>query len=161
MSNCVYLYRNNNSNKYKLSIKAAEKSKIIKSLILQNKKNIDKKDDPKSLDFINIEVKEGTEESLLFVFKYLQFYENQIEITNPEHPLINTPLKELFEFEKVIFGNLLIVTSIEETKEKIKYIKNLIDTAAYLGMEILLKKLSAIMAFYISKIDIIEIEQIL
>lgn len=119
---CVNLaHISNPSLVYKVNIYAEKKSNILS----KNKLNI---------------IKSGDTSALIFVIKYLNFYESEVEMCAPEFPLIeNIDLKDLFEQETFIFEELLI----SDNKEMLY---NVVKIADELNMEILLKKLAAIFA---------------
>lgn len=97
------------------------------------------------LDANNITVKSGTEDALIFVVKYINYYNDKDEVPPPEHPLLdNIELKDIFELESHIFGDLLEVPISEKNK---MFIKELLQIAAELNIISLLKKLSAILAY--------------
>lgn len=94
----------------------------------------------------SINVKSGNETALNFIVKYLKYYENSKEIPAPEHPLsTDLSLKDIFEYEENIFGELL---NTDDKINKSIFVKNLINQAEELQLEILHDKLSAIMWFY-------------
>jgi hypothetical protein len=92
-----------------------------------------------------IVVESGTEDALVFVVKYINYYNTEDEIPPPEHPLLdNIELKDLFELEAHIFGDLLEVPITEKNK---MFIKALMQIAIELNIKTLLKKLAAILAY--------------
>lgn len=89
----------------------------------------------------NIIINSGTEDALVFIVKYLNYYETDEEIQPPEHPLMeNIELKDMFELEEHIFQDLLDI-------KHIVFLGQLIKIAEELDMPLLLKKLAAIIAY--------------
>jgi hypothetical protein len=106
------------------------------SSILRKNINIDKP----------ITITTGSNDAVIFVVKYLNYYANHMEVRPPDYPLAdNTNLHELFEDEEHIFGNLLdIDTSLQS-------IKDILNVAEALNIDSLIKKLSAILCFFMIK----------
>jgi hypothetical protein len=106
------------------------------------------------LNLINnntIEINTFSEEALKFVLNYLTFYKDIHEYPQPEYPLPDSTLEDIFENEKLIFGELLIIDKDKEI-DKIEYVNNLLSLTKYLELDILFDKICAIMAMYIKSI---------
>jgi hypothetical protein len=112
-------------NEYKISLAAKDKFEI---------------------NMTNISI--GTIEAFTFVLNYINFYGDQDEIPAPEIPLIeNMDLKDLFEDEIDIFGELLILD--KNVMQKIQFIDDIIELTVLMKLDILHDKLAAIVAYFI------------
>lgn len=91
-------------------------------------------------------ITKGNQDALIFIIKYLNFYSTIEEVPIYDHPLPeNVALAELFELEQIIFGDLLNMTNLDQ---KIVFVKNLIDIAEELDLNVLFEKLSCILCYY-------------
>lgn len=90
----------------------------------------------------------GSEDAMVFVVNYLNYYADIEEIPAPEHPL-SDDIKILFDLEQHIFGSLLNKDNIVE---KIAFVNDIANIAEYLEMKILMKKCCAILAYYFQNI---------
>lgn len=116
---------------YNIDINAITQSRVL----LQHNKNK------------SIIVKSGSNDAVIFVVKYLNYYANHVEIKPPEYPLAdNTNLHELFEGELHIFGILLDIDA------KMQDLKNILNVAEELEIDSLIKKISAIICFFMMKL---------
>lgn len=92
-------------------------------------------------------VKSGSNDAVIFVVKYLNYYANHTEIKPPDYPLAdNTNLHELFEHEEHIFGNLLDIDT------QLQSLQNILYVAEELDIDSLIKKISAILCFFMMKL---------
>jgi len=98
----------------------------------------------KNIDSITI--KSGSNDAVIFVVKYLNYYANNVEVRPPDYPLAdNTNLHELFEHEEHIFGNLLDIDT------QLQTLCNILNVAEELNIDSLIKKISAILCFFMMK----------
>lgn len=127
-----------------IRIKHLDNSIIYK--VNNNAVKIAKRIDPTNINIINI----GSEKSMIFIIKYLNYYSTNEEIIAPEKPSEIQSLIELFELEVNIFGELLNIHNIEQNKY---FVNELINIALKLDMPILVDKLHDIMAYYMMSIN--------
>jgi hypothetical protein len=127
---CFHLYHKSNpKNSYKIKIEASKMSDLLNKLL------IDK--------IYTYCVSSGTEDTLIFIIKYLNHYSTIDEVSPPEQPLIeNMTLRELFELEEGIFDTLL------NTIDNFQIISNLTKIAEELNMKILTSKLASIICYH-------------
>lgn len=94
-----------------------------------------------------ITIKSGSNDAVIFVVKYLNYYAKHVEIKPPDYPLAdNTNLHELFEHEEHIFGNLLDIDT------QLHHLQDILTVAEELGVDSLIKKISAILCFFMMKL---------
>jgi bifunctional N-acetylglucosamine-1-phosphate-uridyltransferase/glucosamine-1-phosphate-acetyltransferase GlmU-like protein len=94
----------------------------------------------------SITIKSGSNDAVIFVVKYLNYYANHVLIRPPDYPLAeNTNLHELFEHEEHIFGNLLDIDT------KLHLLRDILMVADELNIDSLIKKISAILCFFMMK----------
>lgn len=133
----ILLYHCTNKEKlYKISSKSVNKSNILNDAFLDNSK---------------ICIKSGSEDALVFIIKYINYYETDDEIMPPDCPLAeNLNLKDIFELEDHIFGDLLYLI---DTKKKKMFIKDMAEISQELNLDNLLKKIAAILAYNMQNLD--------
>jgi hypothetical protein len=133
-------HKSNKDKKYKLNTAALSKS----STLMQIYNNMSKF----ALEQKIIYITEGNESTLIFIVKYLNFYAEIIEIPAPDYPMLeDVKLKDLFDdIEHNIFDDLLQLDS--QYEKNLMFMKNLLKIAEALNMEILLKKITTIIAYY-------------
>lgn len=130
---CIKLMFNESDNVYKVSIKALGKSTVL-DLYYTECDNVNTK--PHVVNY-------GTEDALIFVVKYLNYYNETEEILAPEQPLLDMTIKDIFELEEHIFGSLLALdTDIKRTS-----VGSLLAVADGLHVTALTNKLAAIVAY--------------
>jgi len=113
---------------YNIDIKAINQSSVLKSIDT------------------SITIKSGSNDAVIFIVKYLNYYANHVEIRPPDYPLSdNTNLHELFEHEEHIFGNLLDIDT------QLQTLRDILNVAEELDIDSLIKKLSAILCFFMMK----------
>lgn len=132
MTNTKFISINYDKYTYKIDINSVKQSNVLR----QNK------------DYKPVTVKSGSNNAVIFVVKYLNYYSNHTEINPPEHPLSdNTNLHDLFEREAHIFGDLLDIDI------QMQYLKDILSVAEELGVESLVQKISAILCFFMMKLS--------
>lgn len=128
---CLYLQHIKSSNIYKVNNNAIKLSLMFnlnKTITLDNVSN----------------------DAVIFIVKYLNFYSVNEELPPPEHPLLDDiSLIDIFELESHIFGDILFTTNI---KKNISFINDIVKIATILKMEFLSLKLAAIMCYYTQSI---------
>ncbi len=136
-------HKNNPGTCFKLSVENVKKSGLLKALIESDQTIINSN--------IPIEISEGNFPEFNFIMKYLDFYDGVPEIAPPEHPLPrDKPINEIFEFEYVIFKEVI---NPDEVETYIVLLSNVIHLANHLEMETFYKKICAIIAYYIQLIQ--------
>lgn len=94
----------------------------------------------------DIIIKSGSNDAVIFVVKYLNYYANHVEVRPPDYPLPeNTNLHELFEHEEHIFGDLLDIDT------KLHLLRDILMVADELNIDSLIKKISAILCYFMMK----------
>lgn len=139
-TNIIFLKHTSGNKMYMVDKSAICKSKVLHTMYTK----ICEENQHKFIHTIN----SGTEDALIFVVKYLNFYKDKSEIPSPEHPLPeNISLIDLFEYEQNIFGDLLNDIS-DKLETNMSFVSELIKISHELQLDLLLNKLSAIMCFY-------------
>jgi hypothetical protein len=110
------------------------------------------------VDVTNVEANsddiQGSRQAFIFVIKYMNTYDDKDEVRPPEQPLLpDINICELFGNEVDIFSDILSDIDDISTRDailvKIKHIVEIIRITEIFKLELLLDKLSAIIAYCI------------
>lgn len=140
MTHLKLTHISNQDNTYKVNINSIMYSTVLKNIVISN--------DCNNKHCVNF----GSEEALIFIVKYLNYYDNDVEeISPPDYPLNDgMKLKDIFELEEHIFNDLIYEIN---TNEKKLFLNHLIKIAEELKINNLIKKLAAILAYNMLNMD--------
>jgi hypothetical protein len=137
------VHKNSHEIQFKIGLENTKKSGFLTALISADHTIIN--------SHTPITIMEGDLPEFTFIMRYLDFYKSLPEIEPPEHPLPrDKPINEIFEFEYVIFKEILESDDIEAN---IILMANVIYLANYLEMEKFYIKACAILAYKIQLIS--------